>query len=261
MTEARQEAGRRDGAERTRRPGTPCGVSLKARGTTATREFYQGLFGWEFRPDRAGGTRVRAFADGEAVADISTLTGHHRSSPAWTLYLATDAADLTADLVRHCGGTVAVGPLAADGGRRALVADPGGAVFGLCQGAARPGFAGTGAPGTPVWSELVTHQARHVTPFYQCVFGLAATHAAAGRWTVSRDGVPVAGLVEADPDRLTGRGAHWLAHFAVADLDAAVRRAHALGGRSLTPPSGGDGPRSAVLSDPGGAVFAVREDG
>ncbi|MGX2994079.1 VOC family protein [Streptomyces sp. JNUCC 64] len=260
MTEARQEAGRRDGAERTTRTtGTPCWVSLRTHGTTATQDFYHALFGWEFRPGTRPDGSVRALLDGREVAGIGPSPGHRRLAPAWTPQLSCGAVDATADRVRHCGGTVAVGPLeTVDDGRLAIAADPGGAVFGIGPGAPG-GTAATGVPGTPVWHALRSPDPVGVAAFYGYVFGLTAVPCDGGgpdALTLLADGTPVAELTGTD-EAARGRGAHWLTYFAVGDVDASVHRITALGGRVLAPPADGARGRSATVTDPDGAVFGL----
>lgn len=131
-----------------RTPGTPCWVSLIVHSLCTTQEFYADLFGWEFvpGPDQLG-PYVRALIDGKEVAGIGQLPPDRHLPVAWTTYLATDDADVTAEAIRSCGGTVGVGPLdAADAGRMAIVSDPSGAVFGIWQAAAHVGTALAGLP-------------------------------------------------------------------------------------------------------------------
>lgn len=163
-----------EAAEATRRtPGTPCWVSLMVHGLGSTEDFYADLFGWEYVPGPEQlGPYVRAVLDGQEVAGIGEMPPDGHLPMAWTTYLATDDADATAESVRACGGTVAVGPLdAGAAGRVAICSDPLGAVFGLWQTQARLGARPGGAPGTPVWHELITQDTSAVGKFYEHVFG------------------------------------------------------------------------------------------
>ncbi|MFE4060399.1 VOC family protein, partial [Streptomyces sp. NPDC059096] len=94
-----------------RTPGTPCWVSLMVHGLAATEEFYGALFGWEFEPGpQQLGPYVRGLLDGKEIAGIGQLPPDRHLPIAWLTYLATDNADLTADTIRSCGGTVGGGP-------------------------------------------------------------------------------------------------------------------------------------------------------
>jgi predicted enzyme related to lactoylglutathione lyase len=286
MTEASRPAGPNGTAHARPAPGTPCWVSLMAHGTTATQDFYRELFGWEFQPGPGQlGPYVRALLDGRRVAGVGHMPPDQELPVAWTPYFACDDADATAETVRHCGGTVGVGPLDAGAdGRIAVAVDPMGAVFGIWQPTAHFGAEPTGAPGTPVWNELLTYESTGVTKFYRNVFGYEdeeaayetdeadtagsadpadpADPAAAGpvdRVVLRRRGRPVAAVRGVGQALPRDRGAHWLTYFRVADVGTATARVTALGGRVLTPPHDTPHGRTATVTDPEGARFALLE--
>ncbi|WP_411076418.1 VOC family protein [Streptomyces sp. cmx-4-7] len=248
--------------EATRRPpGTPCWVSLMVHGLDATQEFYKALFDWEFVPGPEQlGPYVRALLGGREVAGIGRLPVDRHLRIAWTPYLATEDADETAESIRSCGGTVAVGPLdAGEAGRMAICSDPTGAVFGVWQAEAHHGTATAGPPGTPVWNELLTYETS-IGKFYRSVFGFEpGTADAPGHdyATLFVDGAPVASLHGVGDALPRDRGPHWMTYFEVADVDAAARLVAELGGRVLSPPRDGTAGRLAVVADPEGAVFTL----
>ncbi|MCF3121772.1 VOC family protein [Streptomyces arenae] len=253
----------REGAETGRRtPGTPCWVSLMAHDLSATQEFYGALFGWEFRPGPEQlGPYVRALLDGREVAGIGQLPPDRQLPIAWTPYLATDDADATAEAVRHCGGTVGVGPIdAGEAGRMAIASDPAGAVFGIWQAAAHLGSAVVGRPGTSTWNELVTRETAGVAKFYETVFGYtegAVVSADFDHLTLHVEGRPVASVHGVGQALPRDRGAHWMTYFEVTDVDEAVNRVIELGGHVVRPARVGTHGRMATVADPEGAVFTV----
>ncbi|WIY79318.1 VOC family protein [Streptomyces anulatus] len=249
-------------ASARRTPGTPCWVSLIVHGLTTTQEFYGALFDWEFRPGPEQlGPYVRGLLHGKEVAGIGQLPPDRHLPIAWTTYLATDDADATAETIRSCGGTVAVGPLdAGEAGRLAIASDPSGAVFGIWQGSEHIGTMTAGVPGTPVWNELVTQETSMVAKFYQTVFGYeteAVVSADFDYQTLHLDEVPVAALHGVGHALPRDRGPHWMTYFEVADTDRAAARVVELGGRVLQPPREGSSGRLATVADPEGAVFTV----
>ncbi|PWI45221.1 VOC family protein [Streptomyces sp. ICBB 8177] len=246
-----------------RSPGAPCWVSLLTRSLPVAQEFYSGLFGWEFqRGPMHFGPYVRAVLDGELVAGIGENPRGRALPVSWTTYLSTLDADHTAELVRDCGGTVAVGPLDADdeAGRMAIAMDPEGAVFGVWQPLTHLGVGVCGRPGTLGWNELVTRQTTGLGKFYAAVFGFEPQRADgvdADHLTLRLQGVPVAGMRGLGRALPRDLGAHWMTYFEVDDTDAAARRAARLGGRVLSGPEESVRGRTAVVRDPEGAVFAL----
>jgi uncharacterized protein len=247
----------------TRRiPGTPCWVSLMVHGLATTEEFYGALFGWEFEPGpQQLGPYVRGLLDGKEIAGIGQLPPGRRLPIAWMTYLATDDADLTAEVIRSCGGTVGVGPLdASDAGRMAIAADPSGAVFGIWQAAAHTGTAVAGAHGTPVWNELITRETSSVGKFYEALFGYeveAVVSADLDFMTLRLEERPVASLHGVGRSLPRDLGAHWMTYFEVTDTDTAARRVTELGGRVIRQPREGESGRLATVADPEGAVFTI----
>jgi uncharacterized protein len=247
-----------------RRPqGAPCRVSLLVHNLPATQEFYGGLFDWQFHPgSQHFGPCVKASLGGRFVAGIGECHENRHLPVAWTTYLSVEDADATAELIRDCGGTVAVGPLDADdeSGRMAIAADPCGAVFGIWQPIGHTEEGVVGEPGILAWNELVTLETSAVSKFYSAVFGFeeeAVVSADFDYLTLHLDGQPVAGIHgvgEALPQDL---GAHWMTYFAVADADAAAKRVTQLGGRVLRPPRDSAYGRLATVADPEGALFTV----
>ncbi|MCX4696548.1 VOC family protein [Streptomyces sp. NBC_01408] len=256
MTEA-------SGATR-RTPGTPCWVSLMVHGLGTTEDFYADLFGWEYEPGPEQlGPYVRALLAGHEVAGIGEMPPDRHLPVAWTTYLATDDADATAEAIRSCGGTVAVGPLDAGiAGRVAICSDPLGAIFGIWQAETHLGTRLHGEPGTPVWNELITQDTSTVGKFYEHVFGHEAqTHGAASEefdyLTLRLEGRPVAAVRGVGRSLPHDRGPHWMAYFEVEDTDRAADRVTDLGGRVVDPPHEGPIGRQATVADPEGAVFTL----
>ncbi len=255
MSETRGSAGLNG---ETHPPGTPCRASLMTHGTATAQDFYGALFGWEFQQL---GPHVRALLDGHDVAAISQLPTDRHLPAMWTTFLASDDVDLTAEMVRHCGGTVGVGPLDVDdASRMALASDPSGALFGIWHAASHLGSAITGAPGTPAWNELLTRDSADVTQFYGTVFGYeeeAVASTDVDYVTLHVKGHPVAGIHGVGTALPHDRGPHWLVSFEVTDTDEAVEHVTDLGGHLLTPARNTPHGRVAKVMDPEGAVFCL----
>ncbi|MGW2212441.1 VOC family protein [Streptomyces sp. NPDC001781] len=254
MTQVRQAAIPRA----TRAPGAPWRVSLLTHRPAAAEEFYGALFGWEFGP--GSGRRARALLDGQEVAGIGQSPPDRQFPAAWTPFFTSSDIDLTAHQVRLHGGTVAVGPLDCAGeGRTVVAADPAGAVFGLGEFAGPSAAPGEDGHGLPVWTELITYETGRVVKFYEAVCGFEREPGADGvdRVTLHSAGRPAVALRGAGRAALRDRGAHWLTYFRVADVDRALARVPALGGLVREAVRDTAAGRSATVTDPQGAVFAV----
>jgi uncharacterized protein len=116
--------------------------------------------------------------------------------------------------------------------------------------------------GTPIWYELMTSDAGAAQQFYTQVIGWSAAayplpNGAPGEYMVfsAPDGEGVAGMMK-NPDADAPPG--WFSYIGVDDVDAAVTKIEAAGGKVLMPATSLEGVgRLALLEDPQGAPFYV----
>ncbi|GAA4808657.1 VOC family protein [Streptomyces ziwulingensis] len=255
--------------------GVPCWVDAQLPDVAAGKRFYGGLFGWTF--DAPGGDRPpdaeppdpgprdpgprdpgprdsgprnsRALArlGGDPVAALAPKRDG-RMPTVWTVYFATSDAVALAGRIRAGGGQLVTAPHPADGGTAALAADPQGAVFGLWQPAGHAGFARRHEPSTFTWAELYTRDTEAADAFYGHLFHDALFGPGAepdfGR-------APVSAVFPAEMPP------HFLVHFLVADVEAALGTVARLGGRVQVPPFETSYGGVAVAGDDQGASFAL----
>src|SRR5207253_1960675 len=85
--------------------GAPCWVDVSVDDVPKAIAFYQALFGWDVQ---AGGPEAGGYATaylrGRIVAGIRPKSGAPHAPAAWTVYLATDDADATADAIQDRSG-------------------------------------------------------------------------------------------------------------------------------------------------------------
>jgi predicted enzyme related to lactoylglutathione lyase len=244
--------------------GTPCWVDLSVPDVEAAVAFYADVIGWTFvdsGPDY-GGYHI-AQVDGRAVAGVGPIM-QEGQPPAWTVYLASDDVDATAELIGEHGGTIYAGPMDIPGnGRMLIAADPSGGVFGVWQQTGMIGSAVIEEPGAFVWDDAHLHDVEAGKRFYTAVFGFgyAPLGPEAGdvppdyeAFTIGdRPGGGIGGMMGAPP----GTPSHWLAYFTVADVDAAVAEVGDGGGTVLMAPEDTPFGRIGVVVDPFGAVFGL----
>ena len=243
--------------------GTPAWVDLMASDFTAAKDFYRGVFEWEFSESgEEFGYYSVATLDGEAVAGIGPARGLEGPPPAWTVYLAVDDAEATAARVTSAGGTVFAPPMAVgDFGTMALAVDPTGTFFGLWQSGAHTGVNRYNEQGSIAWNEAMVGDYQSGKEFYAAVFGFGYTEIGDEGFaysTVELGGRTVGGIGAASS---LGDGVppHWRTYFAVDDLDATIAKVVELGGSVVTMPFDSPFGRMAVVSGVGGEVFLLSE--
>jgi predicted enzyme related to lactoylglutathione lyase len=242
--------------------GTPCWADLTVPDLEAAKAFYGAVLGWEFQQfgEEFGGYAL-ARAKGAAAAGVGPQQAG--TTPSWTLYLASDNVDSTAEAIGENGGTVVlppgdVGPL----GRLLIATDPTGAAFGVWQAGHTIGAEITNEPGGLVWEDLRSPDPDAARAFYQAVFGYRTDPLdAAGpdyhTFAHPSEQAPLGGMGGMFSE--TDRPAHWLVYFGVADVDAAISAATDAGGHVVQVAFDSPYGRMAGLTDPGGALFWVSQ--
>jgi len=149
--------------------GAPCWVDVFTSDPDKSREFYGRLFGWTAEdPNEEFGGYFNFSKDGILVAGGMKNDGSTGSPDAWSVHLATDDAQATADAATANGGQVLVPPMAVgELGTMVLLTDTGGAAIGAWQPGLHKGFGILGEPGTPSWFELHTRDYDATTKFYR----------------------------------------------------------------------------------------------
>ena len=251
--------------ERTKyQPGTFSWVDLSTTDQEAAKAFYAGLFGWEAddRPVGDGVYYSMQHIDGKDVAAISPQPEQQREAgvpPLWNSYITVDSADDAASKAGELGANVHAPPFdVMDVGRMAVIADPQGAFFMVWEAKTNIGAQLVNVPGALSWNELYTSDLDAAKGFYSGLFGweLNEFEQSPEPYFVimnqGRENGGMRGLAQ------PGMPPHWLAYFAVEDIDASLSRAGDLGGKVLLGATDiGNSQKAAVVKDPQGAVFAL----
>ncbi|NMO14887.1 VOC family protein [Pyxidicoccus fallax] len=234
---------------------------LRTTDLDAAEAFYTGLMGWQVQ--RSGESRV-FLAGTQPVGLLMALPERARAQGApahWLGHIGVEDVDAMARRFVERGGQM-LGPVQqpVPGQRVAILKDSQGAVFSMST--RRSG----GSPGAIAWHELNTTDREQAWAAYSELFGWRATGklelgpqlGTYQMFTWEGAGRDVGAMV--NTARLPSIHTHWLFYLTVPDLDAALQRLRALGGRVLNGPMQvPSGDRVAQCEDPQGAAFALRQ--
>jgi predicted enzyme related to lactoylglutathione lyase len=243
--------------------GTVTWVDLQTPDLEGARRFYGALLGWSFTGGDDPNTAfyVMAQLDGRNVCGMAKLGPQSKFPPMWSVYLATDDADATANRVAEAGGTVVVPPMEVmDLGRMAYFADPTGAYFGVWQARKHTGAQIVDKPGAMTWHEVYTRDIGKARAFYARVFGLEGKRLDAAEveyFSLHKGDRTVGGAMQITPSMPKDEPSHWNTYFAVTDVDAAAPKVAQLGGRVFAPPFDTPYGRMTAVTDPFGASFCL----
>ena len=234
-----------------------CWHAVVSRDPEATAKFYSSVLGWSAQEVPMGEAPVTTFFVDE-IPRIHQETVVQGQAPHWSHYLRVDDVDARTEAAVSQGGSLVVQPTDIPPGRFSVVKSPSGAVVHLFHEADEAGATNPprGTKGAVHWVELWSGNVDRDATWLRDAFGfeLDVMQMPNGPYTILKDGEEMRGGAvassEGDPE--------WLAWIHVDDVDATVRQATALGGRSLNEPF--DVPnvgRLAVLADPEGARFGI----
>ena len=270
-------------------PGVPCWLDIMQPDPEAAKEFYGGLFGWEFENAAPEGSPEPYHIARIRGLDVAAIGGLPSAGalPTWNTYTAVKSVDDAVTRVRQAGGTVVSQPMDVPGaGRMAVLADTEGAVFSVWEAGAFVGAQVVNEPGTWNFSELHSGDHKAAARFYRSVFDwdvldfsvgtsaytffrlagygafLAKSSPEFGERIAADEGAAtfadvVSTLIDESSEPVVTNPPHWSVVFAVDDADATAAKAERLGGKIIVPPFDSEPVRMTVLADPQGAMFTA----
>jgi predicted enzyme related to lactoylglutathione lyase len=112
-------------------PGTYCWSELACRDVDKAKAFYGAVFGWQGDTHPFGSTTYTEWTlGGPSLGGMMRIDD---APPHWTPYFAAEDCAATVERATGLGGTVSVPTTGIATGRFAVLADPGGARFGVMQ--------------------------------------------------------------------------------------------------------------------------------
>ncbi len=226
----------------------------------AAKAFYMDLFGWgKYEIPMGDGMNYTMFQhQGENVAALSGMLPEGVPS-LWFNYVTVDEVDPLADVVTANGGTVVWGPVDLfDSGRMLHIQDPTGGELGLWQPKQHFGAGIVNTAGAMCWNELLTRDAAAAKAFYSKLLGWEF-YGDEHYIHISNRGRNNGGILEMD-ENFGDIPPCWMVYFHVADIDGAMKRVEALGGKVVTQKmEAPDTGWFTVVEDPAGAHFYIMQ--
>lgn len=230
--------------------------------TEAAKAFYTSVMGWSVAKAEAPGSSYRLFtAGGAPVAGLMELPEQAGVDPQWLGYVGVGDVDSAAGLAASLGGSILVPPTDVPNvSRFSVIADSQKAALALIKGRERSQEQPLAPPGRVGWRELHTSDLETAFTFYHELLGWqnAETHEGwMGAYRqFSTGGVVIGGM----RIKQNTNPSAWLYYFIVTDLEAALRKVEAGGGRLLFGPmTVQSGVRIVNCADPTGAVFGLMD--
>jgi len=250
-------------------PGTFCWVELETTDLDAAKSFYQTLFGWNVVDQPMGPAGVYTIfqlnlEDAAAAYQQPEQERERGVRSHWNLYISVKDVGAAAARSVELGAKLLAGPLeAGQNGRLAILLDPTGATFYLWQGLKTAGLGVMNENNSFWWADLHTADRAGGKRFYEALLGWSVAPGAGkdeSTYLHIQAGGKFMGGILPDSHRVAKAPPHWMPYFKVADLDATLKQAEALGAQVFMPPMNvGGALRIAMLRDPQLAAFALFE--
>jgi predicted enzyme related to lactoylglutathione lyase len=248
--------------------GRPVWYELMTTDTNAAETFYKNVVGWTAAPFEGAPTPytiLKRSGDVQVGGLMKTPAGMNMP-PFWAMYVAVPKLEEAVAHIKRLGGSELSSVIeVATVGRIQMMKDPQGAAFYIIEptptsGEQRP--EGPAEVGEASWHELMTTDAPAAMKFYSEVFGWQPSETLdmgeMGKYHMFNRPHGMIGGMMNKPPQLAHVPPHWAIYFRVPDINAAVDRIKAHGGKILNGPMevpGGDWIVNAM--DPQGAAFSL----
>lgn len=225
--------------------GAPCWFELETSDHRGGQAFWSQLFGWacDDFPMPGSASVYTMFALGgdahvAAVYALDPAIAAQGSVPHWNVYFRVLDCDSATARALAAGGRVLAGPFdVGTHGRMSYLADPEGAAFGLWQPFEHQGAGRIHEDGAVGWVELAARDTARAAEFYRAVLGweVSEMEMPHGLYRLFAAGGTQWGGLLGMTEEWGEMPAHWSIYWRVANVDAAVAKAKALGGTQCFP--------------------------
>jgi predicted enzyme related to lactoylglutathione lyase len=246
--------------------GRPIWYELMTSDMKAAESFYKAVVGWNTAPFGSASHPYTIFNRGGdvGVGGVMTTPAEVQAPPFWAMYIGVPKIEDAAATITKLGGKAHTEVIQLpEVGRIQMFMDPQGAAFYIIEpasGEQRP--EGAAEVGDASWHELMTTDWQAAMKFYEAAFNWQPTEqmdmGPEGKYQMFNRPHGMIGGMMNKPKAMASVPPHWLIYFRVPDVDAAVERIKANGGKVLNGPMdvpGGD--RVVTAADPQGAAFGL----
>ncbi len=249
------------------RPGKFVWADLVTTNPRAAVDFYTKLFGWTaIKVGHGPEAYTLLYNNGHPVGGVAYRAAEPESKATkgarWVGSISVVDINQALAAVVAAGGETLLAPRKVAGrGWQAVMADADGSVFGLLVSEAGDAPKGKVAKSDWAWVQLVARKPAEAAAFYEKALGYVVTEdkrtARTDDFLLSHDGVAYAGLTALPAESTAGGG--WLGYVRVAQVQATVNAATALGAHILVAPQEAPGGiQVAIITDPlGGAIGLI----
>ena len=248
--------------------GRPVWYELMTTDTGAAEKFYKNVIGWTSEPFPSSPNPYTVFkrSPKNQVAGLMPRPDGMNMPPFWAMYVAVPDLDEAVTHIKRLGGSALSGVIDVPTvGRLQMMKDPQGAAFYIIQPTPREERPETPPEiGDASWHELMTTDAPAAMKFYGDLFGWQPGEAMdmgeQGKYHIFNRPHGMIGGMMNKPPAMANVPPHWMIYFRVPDIDAAVERVKANGGKILNGPTEvPGGSRIVNAMDPQGAGFSLHE--
>ncbi len=243
-------------------PGKFVWFDLFTTDMTAASNFYDALFGWEFKRTNEINPAVKTiYQNGKPIANMIGRNGEPGQSK-WLPYMSVEDVDASVVVTKNNGGSeYKPARELPDRGRIAVILDPQGAAVALLTSSSGDPQGNAFASNHWLGCELWTTDVDGAAAFYQKLVGydvdLINVHEKVEYRMLSRNGKRRGGIVSIPWKTVKPE---WIPYITVDKVLQTVIKAQELGGKVLlTPDMSVKEGRVAIIADPTGAVFGIQQ--
>jgi len=244
--------------------GTFSWADCSSTNAAEAKKFYANLMGWNSNdlPMGDGQFYYMFQNDGESVAGLGQIQPAMQEqgmSSRWNNYITVDDVDAMTAKAKELGATVLEEPFDVfDSGRMSVVQDPTGGAIAMWQANNHIGSGLVNTPGAMTWNELMTSDTTKACKFYEELFGWTFQKMEnMDYYLITNNGRMNGGIMGLN-EAWGNVSSEWIVYFSVANIEDAVEKVKANGGKVVNGISDAEGiGRFAIISDPADAHCAI----